>query len=130
MNKEFIKYVEQRLDEWATWYSSGNSYGLGFPRRSIEHILMTEGIVPTSTKPQLLPCNEDAEEIEALVVEMGKQNNKMAYILRHHYFEPGALRAKAVCFSEIHSKVSYNKFKVYVDMAKQWLAGRLSASQS
>lgn len=129
MNEKYIKYVEQRLDDWAAWFSSGNSYGLGYPRRTIEHVLMTEGIVSKTTKPQPLPCNEEAEEIEALVVEMEKQNNKMAYILRHHYFEPGALRAKAHSYSKQHAEVSYRKFKEYVDMAKQWLAGRLSASR-
>jgi hypothetical protein len=128
MDEKFIKYVDQRLDQWAAWYSSGNSYGLGYPRRSMEHVLMTEGIVSRSNTPKFLPCNEDAEEIEALVVEMAKQNKKMALILRYYYFEPGALRIKAENFSANYSSISWKKFKDYVDMARQWMAGRLSAS--
>jgi hypothetical protein len=127
MDDKFIEYVDQRLDQWATWYSSGNSYGLGYPQRSMEHVLMTEGVVSKAATPKYLPCNEEAEEIEALVVEMAKQNKKMAFILRYYYFEPGALRAKAENFSADHSSISWKKFKDYVDMARQWMAGRLSA---
>jgi hypothetical protein len=128
MNEEFIKYVDQRLEQWAKWYSSGNSYGLGYPRRSIEHVMMTEGIIAKTGKSNILPCNEEAEEIEAFVLEMESQNKKMAAILRYHYFEPGALRIQAENYSAEYSPISYNTFKDNVDMARQWFAGRLSAS--
>jgi len=59
---------------------------------------------------------------------MEKQNKKMALILRHYYFESGALRALARSFSKDYSSVSYRKFKEYVDLARYWLAGRLSCS--
>jgi hypothetical protein len=127
MNEEFIHYVDRRLDEWANWYSKGNSYGLGYPQRSMEYILMTEGSLIKYSVPQHLPCNEDAEEIEMLICEMAKQNKTMAYILRYHYFSTGALRGKAKNFSSDYTSISYRKFKEYVDLARQWLAGRLSA---
>src|SRR5205823_4172501 len=106
------------------WYSSGNSYGLGYPRRSIEHAMMTEGFSDKTAKSKFLPSNDEAEEIERFVVEMEKQNKKMGIVLRFHYFEPGALRTQAENFSEKHSDISYNTFKDYVDMARYWLAGR------
>lgn len=126
-DEKFMKYVDARLDQWAAWYSTGNSYGLGYPRRSMEHLLMTEAAVSKSVKTKYLPCNEEAEEIEALVLEMEAQNKKMAFILRHYYFEPGALRSQVKKFSSDNFSISWKKFKDYVDMARCWLAGRLSA---
>lgn len=126
-DEKFMKYVDARLDQWAAWYSTGNSYGLGYPRRSMEHLLMTEAVMSKSVTSKYLPCNEDAEEIEALVVEMENQNKKMASILRHYYFEPGTLRSQAKKFSSDNFSISWKKFKDYVDMARCWLAGRLSA---
>ena len=126
-DEKFMKYVDARLDQWATWYGTGNSYGLGYPHRSMEHLLMTEAATSKSVTPKYLPCNEEAEEIERFVVEMEKQNKKMGIVLRFHYFEPGALRTQAENFSKKYSDISYNTFKDYVDMARYWLAGRLSA---
>ena len=119
---DFMEYVEKRLDQWVRWFSHGNSYGIGYSSHSIEYTLMTVGILVKSTAPKPLPCDEDAEEIEALVVEMAKQNNKMAAALRIHYFDKKKSRARS---DEI--EVSATQFKLYVNMARQWLAGRLSA---
>ncbi len=118
----FMQYVEKRLDQWVRWFSRGNSYGIGFSSQSIEYTLMTVGIVIKSTAQRSLPCDEEAEEIEALVVEMAKHNIKMADALRIHYFERKKSRERS---DEID--LSATQFKLYVNMAKQWLAGRLSA---
>lgn len=122
MNDEFVKYVEERLHQWAEWYSRGNLYGLGYPSCSMEYRLMTEGIVVKSTAPKPLPCHEEAEEMEGLVKEMAKQNSHMAIAIRCYYFTYGALRIKA---KKLH--ISHSQFKYYVNMAHQWLAGRMSA---
>ena len=53
MNEPFVKYVEERLQQWAEWYSSGNWYGLGYPSCSIEYRLMTEGILVKATGPNV-----------------------------------------------------------------------------
>jgi hypothetical protein len=122
MSEAFVKYVEERLQQWAEWYSRGNLYGLGYPPYTLEYRLMTEGIVVRSTGPRPIPSHEEAEEMENLVKEMSHQNHKMALALRCQYFSSGALRIKA---KKLH--ISHNQFKYYVDLGHQWLAGRLSA---
>jgi len=123
MNDTFMHYLEERLNQWADWYSRGNFYGLGYPPYSTEYRLMTEGIVHRSDGSKRLPVNEAAEEIEALVKEMAHYNQVMALALRYQYFLTGGFRIKAVKL-----KISHSLFKYYVDMAHQWLAGRLSSS--
>lgn len=123
MNENFIQYVHERLEQWAEWYSNDNSYGLGYSNRSIEYVLMQEGAYIKSTAPKQLPSNIEAEEIEALVIEIDKQNKKMALALRIQYFG----RRKSKDRSETLG-ISATQFRVYVDMARQWLAGRLSSS--
>jgi hypothetical protein len=118
----FMHYVERRLDHWAKWYSSGNSYGLGYPSEKIEYVLMTVGIMVKSTAAKPVPSDEEAEEIEALVTEMAIQNDKIASALRSQYYGNGLLADRAKKLG-----ISYPQFKIYVDMARQWLAGRLSA---
>ncbi|MDR3490993.1 MAG: antiterminator Q family protein [Gammaproteobacteria bacterium] len=122
MNEEIKKYLEERLYEWAEWYSHGNWYGVGYSPCTIEYRLMTEGVLIKSTAPKQSECNENAEEIEEWVNEMAQQNDKMALALRYHYFTHGGFRMKAK-----KVLISHMQFKKYVDMAHQWLAGRLSA---
>lgn len=96
MNQKFIQYVEERLNQWADWYSRGNYYGLGYPSCSIEYRLMTEGYVARNNHGQRsIPVNEEAEEVEKLIREMAKQNSNMALALRCHYFTRGGFRTKA-----------------------------------
>jgi hypothetical protein len=121
IDEKFSEYVESRLQEWAEWFSHDNWYGLGYPRRNILHRLMTEGLVGMSIYSNYLPNNKNAEEIEALISEMSKQNKNMAYALRIHYLTSGSMRYKA---NEFH--IPRPLLTRYVDMAKQWIAGRLS----
>ncbi len=125
MNKRkenFMVYVEKRLEHWARWFHSNHYYGLGFRSETIEYVMMTVGVLIKSTGVKPLPVDEDAEEIEALVVEMAAQNSKMATALRIHYFDRKKSRDRADAI-----QISASQFKNYVSMAKQWLAGRLSA---
>lgn len=124
-NDKFMKYLEERLYQWAEWYSRGNLYGLGYPPCSLEYRIMTEGTIIRSTGSRSLPTNAAAEEIENLVREMSQQNQTMALALRCQYFNRGSLRIKAKRLN-----ISHTQFKHYVDMAHQWLAGRLSATSN
>lgn len=124
ISNEFLKYIEQRLEQWADWYSRGNWYGLGYPVCSIEYRIMKEGILSKNTGYRSLPDNKEAEEIEKLVNEMSEYNKIMALAIRCHYFSCGGLRTKA---GKI--KVSHMQYKSYVDMAHQWIVGRLSAKK-
>lgn len=119
---ELMKYLEERLYQWAEWYSRGNLYGLGYPPHSLEYRIMREGTLVRSTGPVPLPTNEAAEEIEALVVEMLKYNRNMALALRIHYFNRGSLRTKSKKLN-----ISYTQFRQYVESAHHWLLGRLTS---
>jgi hypothetical protein len=121
IDENFLEYVEERLDQWAKWFSHGNSYGLSFSPCSIEYRLMTVGIINKNPGPKPLPYNEEAEEIEMLVNEMSKQNKMMADVLRYNYFTQGAVRSKAKQLD-----IPRLNFERNVEMARQWLAGRLS----
>jgi hypothetical protein len=121
-DKNILEYIEQRLDEWAEWFTLYYENELGYPSQSLTYRLMTEGYISKSTTPNAVFVNEDAEEIESLVSEMAKQNHIMALSLHIHYLVHGSVRAKAKKFS-----IARNKLMIYVEMAKQWLAGRLSS---
>lgn len=122
MNEAFLEYVDERLQQWAEWYSRDNLFGLGYPSCSIEYRLMTEGVIVKTTGPKSLPSNEEAEEIELLVNEIAKQNERIALALRCQYFGHRRSRERAKSLG-----VSYAQFRIYVDLGRQWLAGRLSA---
>lgn len=121
-SNELMKYLEERLYQWAEWYSRGNFCGLGYPPYSLEYRIMREGTLVRSTGSRPLPTNEAAEEIEALVVEMKNYNSDMALALRIHYFNRGSLRTKSKKLN-----ISHMQYKRYVEMAHQWLTGRLTA---
>lgn len=124
MNYSIQEYIEYRLEEWAKWYLRGNSLGLGYPRASLEGRMMEScGVIAKSTVPPGLLCNAEAEEIEKMVLELNQQNERMAKILRAQYFEQGTTKGKAA-----RLQMSYETFKMQLDLAKQWLTGRLSAS--
>lgn len=120
----FEKYLEDRLEQWADWYVRGNFYGIGYPSCALEYRLLHEGHIQRNPGPRPMPTNDSAEEIEDLVKQMGEYNQIMAKALRCQYFMSGTLRTRAV-----HLKMSHTQFKHCVDMAKQWLAGRLSMNK-
>lgn len=123
MSDEYMKYVEERLSQWAEWLSHGNWYGLGYPSCSMEYRLMMEGtVVRTDYVHRPLTCNEEAEEMEALIKEMTMQNYLMGLTIRCHYLMCGGFRVKAKQLN-----ISYTQFKFYVNVAKHWLIGRLSS---
>jgi hypothetical protein len=120
INKKFNEYIEYRLQEWANWFSKGNYYGIGFNSSTIEYRLMTEGIITNQPGYKAIHCNEEAEEIENLVNEMGQQYIKQKYALRIYYF--GRTDSETS-----HFTMGKSQLQAYVNMAKQWFAGRLSA---
>lgn len=125
IHADVSKYIENRLQDWADWFIRGNNYGIGYPPESFITML-EKGITVKrkgSAKLSVLPTNESAEEIEKFVVEMSRQNHQMADVLRKYYFgrEP-TIQLKAKSFG-----ISEPKFKILLRMARQWLAGRLSA---
>lgn len=120
MDNKFIQYLDHRINRWVNYYSKDNFYGIGFSDRSLIHHLMVEGIVISSTAPKLMG-DEDAEEIESMVCEMNFYNSKMATALRLHYFHSN----KSQFMQAQELNISKARFRSYVEMAYQWLAGRL-----
>lgn len=102
--------------------ASGNQSDYHFANAGKMIEVGNEGLKSGGPKP--LPNNQNAEEIEFLVNEMFGQNNKMALALRIHYFGKRKSRDRS-----IELEISATRFRIYVDMARQWLAGRLSVSQ-
>jgi len=126
-DQDVSKYIENRLQEWADWFIRGNNHGIGYPPESFITML-EKGITAKKKKAfklPILPTNESAEEMEKFVVEMSHQSQQMADALRKYYFgrEP-TIHLKAKSFG-----ISAPQFKILLRMARQWLAGRLSANK-
>jgi DNA-directed RNA polymerase specialized sigma subunit len=119
----FDDYIEDRLAEWGEWLGTGNSLGIGYSSQSIL-ALIHEGKIISRSKNfgAVLETNERAEEIENLVAQMAQYKFEMAQALRLYYIDSLSLRRSAKKLG-----VSYSHYHLYVQMAKQWLIGRLSA---
>jgi hypothetical protein len=118
-----LAYVECRLEEWADWYSRGCDLGLGYPRQStIAGLLDNQGVLTKAQGRKPLPTHERSEEIEAFIIELVQQNSRIAKALCQFYLGKGSMTQKARVLG-----ISYAYFKMHVDMAKQWLAGRLTS---
>ncbi len=120
ITNEAIKYVVNRLEEWAEWFSRGNWHGLGYSAKTIIYHLMTEGAIIHSTS-NVLPVHEAAEEIEALICEMQKEHDDLAYVVRIHYLAEGSQRQKSQLFNIHRDHLSER-----LHSAHYWLAGRLA----
>lgn len=119
-----LQYVKKRLHQWASWYDSGNGHQIGHATCSLEYRLMTEGMIGKNTGQKPLPCNEEAEEIEALVRELAQHTPDIAFSLRCHYFSTYAFRRKIK-----NMKFAQSKMEHYVAMGHQWLAWQLDATR-
>lgn len=116
-------YLEQRLNTWADWYSHGNNYRLSYPPVSMTYYACyQQPAVKKRNQSNILPSNQDAEEIDDMVREMVKCCPILADVLRCQYFTIGTLRQKAE-----KMQLSHTQFRNYIEMSKAWLAGRLMA---
>ena len=117
-----INVIEKRLNVWADWIMRQNDWGLGYPKQSIEAHLMKYGniVIQQSNQPVLM-SNPDAEEIENEISVLAKQTQILADALRVYYLTIGTMEQKAKKLN-----VSHAQLRIYLNMAKQWLAGRLS----
>lgn len=122
MKLDINRYVEERLEGWASWYIQYGDYNLGYPQKNYVWQMMKLG--GFYIKPTVCPnlrCNKEAEEIESYVVELMRQKQILALVLREQYFGQGSVHCKAK-----RLKISYPFFRQHLDMAKQWMVGRLS----
>jgi hypothetical protein len=121
INVNILSYINNRLNYWAKWFTHHGDFGLGFPHKSREGQLIDNGGLTTRSTINYMPSNAMAEETEILVKELANQNAKLAEALREYYFGAGNMVYKAQRIG-----LSPSHFKVYVDMGRYWLIGRLS----
>ncbi len=115
-------YVEKRLIAWGQWYAKMGDMGLGYPHRSVEGRLKDEGGVLPRGFGSRIPICDEAEEIEALVVELHRWHSRQAEALRIEYLDIDTLYSKAKKMG-----VSRNTFVTQRDLAKAWIEGRMKA---
>lgn len=107
-----LKYLQSRLHHWALWYKTESGYALGFSSCSLEYRFLQHGVMIKSHGYNALPCNSEAEEMEAYVCELAKEAPDIALALRRRYFQSG--------FETENNK------KHYVDRAHQWLLWKIN----
>jgi hypothetical protein len=120
-------YIEQRLIEWAEWFGQNTHDVLGYPRNSSINMFLQGSIVKKNKRKAAipLPSHIEAEEMETYINEMHKQNVIMASAIRLHYLDHLSMRKNAKKLG-----LSHTYFKLYIQMGKQWLAGKLTLSKS
>ncbi len=117
----FDAYLERRLQEWAEWLKTGNFLNIGYHRQSsIAMFHQGKAINQNRKSKASVDAHEDAEEIEKMIVQMKNYKPLMADCLRHYYLSQMSLRESAKKFG-----ISHAQYGVYLQMAKQWLIGRL-----
>jgi len=116
------EYLEGRLQDWGEWLRTGNQLGIGYPAHSMVQLIL-EGKIITNNKQfwSFLEVHEEAEEIEKLVAEMSLYKRPMADCLRMHYMDNVSIRRNAK-----RAGISYSYYNLYLQMARQWLIGKLS----
>ena len=116
-----LKYVENRLLEWADWIKKGNGFGLGFPSKTPEQKLRESGGVWVKVigRKSFIP-HPGAEEIERFLAELAEIKRFLALIVRTHYLDLGTIVQKTK-----RLRVSYSQYRFQLENAKHWLLGRL-----
>jgi len=122
-NKKSIDdYLEERLEEWAEWLRGGNFVGIGYPRQSTLELIRKGMIIGANQAcPPVIQVNENAEEMEKYICQMGEYKPIMAQALRMYYLNRLSFRS-----SSKKLNISYMQFSIYIQMAKQWLIGRFN----
>jgi hypothetical protein len=121
-NKSIDEYLEERLEDWAEWLRGGNFVGIGYPRQSTLE-LIKNGMIYDKNKSHIpvIQTNENAEEMEKYICEMAKYKPIMAQSLRMFYLDRLSFRT-----SSKKLKISISHYHLYIQMAKQWLMGKMS----
>jgi hypothetical protein len=122
-SNNYLDYVEQRLEHWANWFSRYHDDGSGYKSYTRAYVLILLRTMIQRSPNTQLPYDEDAEEIEDIISDMAKYDEKMAKVLCTQYIGKGTVSERAKKLG-----MSYARFRNYVDMARRWVAGRLSTS--
>lgn len=116
-----VEGTRQRLREWGNWYHATLSMGLNFSSKSIVgQLIDSQGVLIRSTGEYLAPENEKAEEIDQLINDLSKENEKVARVLCYHYTEEGSRENKV-----LHSGVPKTSYYRILSNAEKWIHERL-----
>ncbi|MEE8057202.1 MAG: hypothetical protein V3T17_05130 [Pseudomonadales bacterium] len=123
MNKSVIKYICYRLREWAKWRVYDNLPNIGYPSMSVEGRLMTYGTASgkDKTSQRSHRPHPAAEQIEDLLQEMRYYHAIEMKIISIEYLRSGTQEEKSR-----RMRMSASQYKTYLNLARAWLAGRLS----
>lgn len=116
-----IVRIEYRLREWGNWITYCIHYGLGYPGRSTI-VAAKEG--SRSTAPSYPKDNPDAEEINRLVLHLGRIHPDWSALVKYEYTEPGSRLNKI-------KKLGIKRFTYNSTLEKaiSWIEGALMQSQ-
>lgn len=116
-------YVDNQLQRWAAWYFAVLTDGLGYPKRSVEGALLDSGgVLIRSTRGKSIPTNEDAEQIDKLLCELGQYKPELASAVKIRY------TSRKIKTSLESLKIPYPTYKVRLQEGLAWLAGNLTAN--
>ena len=115
-------YVDKLMKKWAYFSEKNLTGGIGFPSRSVISKIMEYGfLIQTSgTQKTLDYDNDEVEEIEVALSDLGKYNPKLAKIIMVRYLYTSNIR-------EILTKegITYDVYKKGLQLAKAWMAAAL-----
>jgi hypothetical protein len=113
-------FVDQKLKRWAKWSLSVMAFGLGYPSRSVEGRLLDGGglLIKSTATPQMM-YDEESENVEKLLNELGSYKPQLATALRLKYISSDI--KKDLC---LHS-LAMPTFKKNLSEARAWMAASL-----
>ena len=85
-NAAELEETRHRLRQWGKWCEAILSMGLHFSSKTIiGQLVDSKGVMIRSTCERLTPENDEAEEIDNLIIELAKEDSKKARVLYYHY---------------------------------------------
>lgn len=126
-NQLFI--TKKRLTAWGNWCHHIVTMGLGYSNQSLIAKLQQEGgMIIKGTNTLLIPSNEDAEEIDALLNQLaanepnGVGKPQWANVVRIHYTQ----RHKNNAAKALSVHLNERTYKRYLHHGINWLADTIA----
>lgn len=116
-----LNETRRQFHEWGNWYLLTLRIGLDYSNKSIVGQLVdAKGMIIRGTDEYLSPENERAEEIDKLVNDLVKENEKIATVLRYHYTYEGDDEERIK-----HYGIPKSTYNYYLSNAIAWINRRL-----
>lgn len=122
--------TKKRLTQWGNWCYQITTMGLGYSHKSLIAKLQEEGgIVISATAKQLVPTNEEAEEMNALIEQLAQQKPQgagkpeWAKTIRIHYTMQNRDILERIQYSAFARATYYR----YLQNTEEWLSQSLNA---